>query len=55
MIMIICIHKKDTLQILVDNKQQSPNLGLPVKSYIQLIRLIINKEATTISVLQIYE
>ena len=30
MIMIIYIHKKDTLQILADNKQQSPNLGPPV-------------------------
>ena len=26
--MIICIHKKDTLQIMVTNKQQSPNLIL---------------------------
>ena len=31
--MIICIHKKDTPQALADNKQQSPNLGLPVQSY----------------------
>ena len=23
---IICIHKKDTVQVMADNKQQSPNL-----------------------------
>ena len=31
--MIIFTHKKDALQILADNKQQSPNLRLPVISY----------------------
>ena len=31
--MIVFIHKNDTLQILADNKQQSPNLGLLVESY----------------------
>ena len=30
MIMIICIHKKYTLQILAKNKQQSHNLIMPV-------------------------
>ena len=33
MVMIISIHKIDTLQIRADNKQQSPNLGLSVESY----------------------
>ena len=33
MIMIICIHKKDVLQIMVTNEQQSPNLRIPVESY----------------------
>ena len=33
MTMIICIHKKDTLQIMAINKQQSPNLGPPVENY----------------------
>ena len=32
MIMIIFIHKKDTLQIMVTNIQQSPNLRMPVES-----------------------
>ena len=39
MIMIIFIHKKDTLQIMVTNKQQSPNLRMPVESYKKLIWL----------------
>ena len=33
LIMIICIHKKDTLQIMVINKQHSPNLRMPVERY----------------------
>ena len=41
MIMIICIHKKDTLQIMVTNKQQCPNLRMPVESYKKLIWLVI--------------
>ena len=32
MMMIICIHEKDTLQIMATNKQQSPNLRMPVES-----------------------
>ena len=35
--MIICIHKKDKLQIMVTNKQQTPNLRMPVENYKQLI------------------
>ena len=31
--MIICIHKKDALQIMAKNKQQSPNLTMQVESY----------------------
>ena len=31
MIMIIFINKKDTLQIMAKNKQQSPNLRMPVE------------------------
>ena len=31
--MIICIHKKETLQIMVTNKQQSPDLRIQVESY----------------------
>ena len=31
MIMIICIHKKDTLQMMAKNKQQSPNLSKAVE------------------------
>ena len=31
--MIIFIHKKDTLQIMATNKQQSPNSRMPVESY----------------------
>ena len=31
--MIICIHKKDTLQIMAKNKQKSYNLTMPVESY----------------------
>ena len=31
--MIIFIYKKDTLQIISKNKQQSPNLRMPVESY----------------------
>ena len=30
---VISIHKKETLQILADNKQQNLNLGLMVESY----------------------
>ena len=37
MVMIIFIHKKDTLQIIVTNKQQSPNLRMLVESYTKLI------------------
>ena len=33
MIMIIFTHNKDILQIMVTNKQQSPNLRIPVESY----------------------
>ena len=32
-IMVIFIHKKDTLQIMITSKQQSPNLRMPVESY----------------------
>ena len=39
MIMIICIHKKDALQIMAKNKQQSINLRMPVESYKILIWL----------------
>ena len=42
MIMIIFIRKKDTLQIMATNKQQSPNLRMPVESCKKLIWLIIN-------------
>ena len=31
MIMIICIHEKDTLQIVADKKQQSSNLIMPAE------------------------
>ena len=31
--MIIFIHKKDALQIIGTNKQQSPNIKMPVESY----------------------
>ena len=41
LIMIIFIHKKDTLQIMVTNKQQSPNLGMPVESSKKNIWLIM--------------
>ena len=53
MIMIIFIHKKDTLQIMVINKQQSPNLRMPVESYKKLIWLIVNLKAIIILILQI--
>ena len=33
MIMIIFIYEKDTLQIMVTSKQQSPNLRMAVESY----------------------
>ena len=33
MMMIIRRQKKDTLQIMPKNKQQSPNLRMPVESY----------------------
>ena len=39
MIMIIFIHKKDTLQITANNKQQSHNLRIPVESYENLFGL----------------
>ena len=35
--MIILIHKKDTLPIMATNKQQSPNLRMPVESNKKLI------------------
>ena len=41
-ICMIFIHKKDTLRIMVTNKQQNPNLRMPVESYKKLIWLIIN-------------
>ena len=31
--MIICIHKKGTLQVMATDKQQSPNLRMTVESY----------------------
>ena len=31
--MIIFIHKKDTSQIMAENKQQRPNLKMPVERY----------------------
>ena len=33
MIMMTFIHKKDTLQMMEKNKQQSPNLRMPIESY----------------------
>ena len=33
MIMIIFIHEEDTLQIKATNKQQSPDLRMPVESH----------------------
>ena len=53
MIMIIFIHKKNTLQIMVTNKQQSPNFRIPVESCKKLIWLIINLKAIIILLLQI--
>ena len=44
---------KDTLQIVVTNIQQSPNLGMTVESYKKLIWLIINLKAIIILILQI--
>ena len=41
-VMIILIHKQDTIQITTKNKQQSSNLSMPVVSYKKLIYLIIN-------------
>ena len=41
MMMIIFIHKKDTLQIMAKNEQKSPNLRMPIESYKKLIRQII--------------
>ena len=32
MIMIICIHKKNALQIMATNKQHSPNLRIPAEN-----------------------
>ena len=37
--MILFIHKKDTLQIVATNKQQSPKLRMPIESYKKLIWL----------------
>ena len=37
MMMIIFIQKKDTLQIMMTDKQQSPYLRMPVESYKKLI------------------
>ena len=42
MIMIIFIHKRDALEIMAINKQQSPNLKMPVETYKKLTWLIIN-------------
>ena len=42
MMMLIFIHEKDTLQIMAANKQQSPDLRMPVEGYKKLIWLIIN-------------
>ena len=53
MITIICIHEKDILQIMVTNKQQSPNLRMSVESYKKLICMIINLKAILILILQI--
>ena len=53
MIMIIFIHKKDTLQIIMETNKQSPNLRMPVESYKKLIWLIINLKAIIILILQI--
>ena len=53
MIMIIFIHRKDTLQIMVTNIQHSTNLRMPVESYKKIIWLIINLKAILISILQI--
>ena len=53
MLMIIFIHENDTLQIMVTNKQQGPNLRMPVESYKKLIWLIINLKAIIILILQI--
>ena len=33
MIIIICIHENDTLQIMAKYKQQTPNLGILAESY----------------------
>ena len=35
--MIICIHKRDTIQIMAKNKQQSLNLRMTAETYIKLI------------------
>ena len=51
MVMIIFIHKKDTLQIMVTNEQKSPNLRMPVESYKNLIWLIITLKAIIIFIL----
>ena len=42
MTMMSFIHKKDTLQIIAKNKQQSPKLRMTVESYKILIWLIKN-------------
>ena len=52
MIIIIFIHKKYTLQIMATNKQHSPDLRMPVESYIKHICLIINLKAIIILILQ---
>ena len=36
------IHAKDALQSMAENKQQSPNLRMPIESYRKLICLIVN-------------
>ena len=51
--MIILIYKKDTLQIMVTNKQQSPNSRMPVESLKKIIWLITNLKAIIILILEI--
>ena len=45
--MIIFIDKKETLQIMVTNKQQSHNSRMPVESNEKLTWLIINFKAAS--------
>ena len=41
--MIICIHKKDALQIMAKNNQQSPNSRIIVVSYkLYIVSLLYN-------------